>query len=321
MKLKKAFSIAELVIIIGITGFLSMLVITIIKPDEKYIPYAYYNTYNTLNTAVYNISEDAFDLSQKDTENTYPTEDKIFPGTLSSENDTVSAKELCKKLALDPNASSKDEGYGYLNTTAYNCSNSFKTVSPTGGDEQFKPEKNNMAFRTTNSMRYFITPLQSVKIKDPTKSNTETTLKYFIVWVDLNGDRLPNTTLWKEKRPSEIVPFVVTTGGTVIPVGYPTIDKKYMTVHIQYPSTSLTSYSTYIANFADAQTAAFGNKEYPSNDLLSLSAAFQNKYKNSALEVKDYTPSITNVDDNCKLNNLIDSPICALHIDERKGMH
>ena len=97
---KNAFTIPELLIFLTIVGVISVFMLTIIKPGEKYLPYAYYNAYNTLSTAVFNIREDANDLNMSDTNNTEKPEDKVFPGanndfTTSSALTTMGRASTC----------------------------------------------------------------------------------------------------------------------------------------------------------------------------------------------------------------------------------
>lgn len=316
-KTKKAFTIPELLIFLTIVGVISVMMFTIIKPNEKYLKYAYYNAYYVLATAGYNIKEDAYDIASTDETGTADVKDKYFPGT---ENSGLSgddaAKELCKKLALDPKATGEAESkYGYLNTTVYNCSGNFKTVAKSGADSEFVDSK--MAFRATNSMRFFISPLQSFSVADAlTGGNVE--IKYYIIWVDLNGDRLPNTAKWKESKPADIVPFVMTTSGTVLPVGYPTVDARYTTARIQFSQSGRLNYSPQSYPYLDAQIATYGGNEYPSHDLFSLNSSLREEMKGTAAEVKGYTPSVTTADDECKVASASEPPLCTLVLDENK---
>lgn len=316
MKNLKAFSIPELLIVIGITGVICAMMLTVVKPTDKYLPYAYYNAYYTLATAAYNIKEDARDL-----QNTEGAEDvdKAFPGDMENVDSTTAAKELCRKLATNPNPANEEENkLGYLNTTVYNCGANFKTVPITGSDSQFKKE--NMAFRSSNSMRYFISPMQKVTVKDPLNGNADVELKYFLVWVDLNAERGPNTATWNsnKKKAIDIVPFIILMDGTVLPTGFPTTDSRYLTAHVQYSASNTEQFSQSPRPYYDSVIAAFNKNEYPVHDVYSLFSSFQKALKGSAAEIKSYTPSVTGFDEKCTLESVNDAPICTIVIDEKK---
>lgn len=316
MKNLKAFSIPELLFIIVITGVICTMMLTIVKPTDKYIPYAYYNAYYTLATAAYNIKEDARDLENAEG---VADVDKTFPGEIANVDNTTAAKELCRKLATNPNpANEKENQLGYLNTTVYNCGTNFKTVAITGSDSQFKKE--NMAFRSSNSMRYFISPMQKVTVQDPLNGNVNVELKYFLVWVDLNAERGPNTATWNssKKKAIDIVPFIVLTDGTVLPTGFPTTDSRYLTAHVQYSASNAEQFSQSPMPYYDAIIAAFNKKEYPVHDVYSLFFSFQKALKGSAAEIKSYTPSVKGFDTNCTIESVNDAPSCTIVIDEKK---
>lgn len=314
MKTKKAFSIPEILIVITITGIISVLMLHIVKPTEKYIPYSYYNAYYTLTTAAYNIAEDAQDKSSL---TTVSEEDKVFPGEVENVDATTAAKELCKKLAVNRDAANEEErSYGYLNTAVYNCKNNFKTVNTSGADNQFKKE--NVAFKSSNSMNFYITPLQKMYVKDPLNSNVETEIKYFIVWVDMNAERNPNSAIWKGKKLPDIVPFIVLTDGTILPAGYPTTNAQYLTAHVQYPTSSVNQFSPSPRPYYDSVIAAYNGNEYPVHDVYSLFGSFQKELSGTAVEIKNYTPYTTTYDEECKVDNTNDAPICTIVIDERK---
>lgn len=306
---KTAFSIPEILIFMTIIGIICVFMLTLIKPNEKYVKYAYYNSYYSLSTAAYNIDQDARDMKELNEIGT-PETDKVFPST---------ARELCKKLALDPasNAGTKESKYGYLNATIYNCGTGFKAVSKDTKATEFKED--NIAFTTTNSMRYYISEPNSVAVKDAAIDNSIVNLPYFLVWVDLNGNRGPNTTEWKESRSADIVPFVLTISGKVIPVGYPTIDKKYMQGRVRYSTDVNESYSN-TRTFYETQMAAFGTREYPSMDILSIRATLATKLQDTAAEIaKQHLPKSPAVDTNCVLTNGMAAPRCIIEVDEQKG--
>lgn len=317
MKIKKnAFTIPELLIFLTIVGVVSVMMMTIIKPGEKYLPYAYYNAYYALSTAAFNVKEDANDNNMSG-DATISENDKYFPGALKnpSTDGEVSARELCKKLANKPNANDDEDEYGYINTSEYACTNFTSFASDGNFYDTATP-----AFRATNSMKYYIGKLAKINVPNAMESDTNYEIKYYVVWVDLNGDRRPNTSEWAKNKATDIVPFVVTTSGKVIPIGGPTIDTRYTTVRLSYPSDSSLKYSPRSVNFLEGQISAYNNKEFPAYDQLSISKTLYDKfksktaYKNTA-EAISLIKSKAKLDDRCKFNTG-DAPACTVLIDE-----
>ena len=253
---KAAFSLPELLIFLAIVGVITVMMLTIIKPSEKALKYQYYNAYNTLNTAAYNIRQDVIDVNNALLENSglsYTDEDKKFPDT---------AQTFCTRFAVDPD--NPNHKYGYINTTEYNCNN-FSALS-SFSENSFTDSA--MAFRASNSMKYYISGPKTSSFKDDLDGGN-VSIKYFIVWVDLNGDRRPNTPKWTKNRPADIVPFVVTDTGKVFPVGQPAVDRRYMQAYVDIDSTESSEY-TASTTFYQAQQEAFGGKQYPTVDLSSI---------------------------------------------------
>jgi len=317
MKAKKyAFTIPELLIFITIVGVVSVLMMSILKPTERYFPYSYYNAYNTLKTAALNIREDAV-LNRQDTHEDILEADKFFPGAMSSEDENyakTSAQELCKKLAIT--ASSADT-YGYINTTEYYCT-SFTPVSNTGSFSD-ADDKSKYAFRATNSMLFYISELGTVAVKDDMDNENSVDISYFIVWVDLNGDRLPNSATWTENKMADIVPFIVTTGGHVLPAGGPITDIRYTTSRVQYSTDSVVKYLPQSMSYLEAQIRAYGDKEYPTFDLHSINATFREQFKDTLYAKNeaeiDAVVENTSIDDKCALG-VDNMTSCMLVVDE-----
>ncbi len=292
---KKAFTIPEILIFMTIVGVICVAMITIIKPNEKFYKYGYYKTYDVLATVAYNIKEDAIEKKDEN-DPTTTAEDKKFPDN---------AKELCKKLASNPSAApdSKDAEYGYINTSLYNCGNSFKNITKNGTNSEFSAA--NLAFKSTDSMNYYISadtagkPFK-VDVVDPLNGNIATPIEFFIVWVDLTGDRRPNTAqIGGNKRLPDVVPFVVTTGGKVLPIGIPTVELNYISARLMYPSETKSKYSP-PTTYYQAQIMAYGNLEYPTTDVFSLRNSLTNFAKKTSMEIPaKLVPTVTNQDSEC----------------------
>lgn len=279
---KTAFSLAEILITMGIVGFISVLAMTIIRPNDATLIYQYYNAYNTLRTAIYNIQQDSIDASYSSNE-TYKDIEKRF---------AYSAEELCQKLAVDPSltndTNSPENEYknrlGYINTTKYNCSG-YKgyTNSKSFDTSWLDNTKYKVAFQTSNSMLYYISEPAIFKIQDNLNDLIINQIG-FIVLIDTNGTRKPNTTRETKGKPADIMPFAVLTSGHVIPISIPTINKKYMKARVKVFTQNGEQWLTNNYSYREAQIVAFGNKQYPTDDLSSIY-----KLNNISTNIQDTT--------------------------------
>lgn len=325
MKIKKikqnAFTIPELLIFLTIVGIVSVMMMTIIRPGEKYLPYAYYSAYNALSEAAFNIKEDA-NINNMTEDDTISEDDKYFPGAVKNTGSEAlpAARELCKKLANKPNATDAEDEYGYINTTEYACT-TFTSFDSNGNfDSNATP-----AFRATNSMKFYIGKLAKVDVPNALESDTNYEIKYFVVWVDLNGDRRPNIAEWDKNKSTDIVPFVITTSGNVIPIGGPTIDTRYTTVRLRYPTEeSSLRFSLNSTTFLEGQIAAYNGKEFPSYDQLSIRDSLYNVFKNNTA-YKNTSDTITLIKSKAKLDDKCEFtagniPPCTISIDENSRL-
>lgn len=87
-----------------------------------------------------------------------------------------------------------------------------------------------LRFIGSNAFRYYI----SAKQTNITISGK--TVEWFVIYVDINGEKGPNSVQKVRNSMPDIIPFAITTRGEIIPMGYPTISTKYMTAKIKYPN-------------------------------------------------------------------------------------
>ena len=266
---RKAFTLPEVLIVMVIVGVISVLMLTMVKPNDKALKYQYYNAYNTLQTAAFNIYQDVQDAILYDFKD---KSKKFAEGTGSA-----ASRDFCKKLAVQRGSEVSNE-YGYINTIEWNC-NSFSSVNEsTTNFSSLTP-----AFIASNSMKYYISPLQTKQFPDTLSIGNSTTINYFIVWVDLNGDRRPNTNkMENENRPPDIVPFIVTTSGEIIPIGVPINDMRYMQAYVKIP-TETSERHTNTMTYLNAQWKTFGGSEYPSVDHSSIKRGWASLYANKPI--------------------------------------
>ena len=296
---KNAYNLAEMVLVIAIIGFIVMLLYKTINPSYKAVPLAYSRVFTSLEDAIYNSYEKI------------RAKNGIFPGANQNPDPEKSAQQLCKLIATNPLESGNS---GYINTTVYNCGENFQTVSQYIQHDSFNEK--NMAFQATNSMKFYISPLQQVKIKNAVSKNQTVTIRYYIVWVDLNGKKRPNSAFLNKKGIIDIVPFIVTTRGDVLPAGYPTTDMRYFSAYVQYPLNN-TPISSQSRTYYDAQTAAFNGKEYPFYDVFSIRDSILRQHQGTAMEIKSFSPQSFGYDKPCKLKNPTDEPLCKVAINDR----
>lgn len=324
---KSAFTIPELLMFLTIVGVVSAAMMSVIRPSERYLPYAYYNAYNALSTAAMNIKGDSIN-NNLDGHESISEADKSFPGAMSSDDENyakTSAQELCKKLAIEAKTA---EEYGYINTTEYKCA-SFTPLAANGTFSDSADIKK-YAFRATNSMLFYISERGTFDVKDDLlKLDNEVSVTYFIVWVDLNGDRRPNTAVWSDGKPADIVPFIVTTAGQVLPAGGPIADVRYTTARVKYGTDITERYLPRSTTYLEAQIRAYGENQYPSYDQFSINEAIRTKFADTlyaknkaeiaaiikkAVENSNGTDKNKGVDEKCDTSIAGDS-ICTLVVD------
>ena len=286
----KAFSLVELAVVLVLIGILTM--VTIQTMDSKIQDHsaAYYNVLDSLIKANYNVYADI-----------HCVDDTYNPTTNSSDKLCAeggryypkSRKELCERLSqyfniAEGTLNCGDEPELSINETANNISN------------------DNVSFVTTNSSRFFISDKQDLDISDgPT--NCHKSFDYFVVYVDLNGDKEPNSVFVRNPIDThatkilktvnkvddgrirgtipDIVPFVLTAKGEVIPVGYPLYSKRYMTTRVKYPISNLSDVNKQTlennvsssATFIESKINAVGNSEC--GDIL-YSIDFNTRFRN-----------------------------------------
>ena len=100
---------------------------------------------------------------------------------------------------------------------------------------------------------------------------TAITTKYYIVFIDLTGERPPNNANWTEEKPCDGVAFLVTDGADVVPLGPPEVDTRYVTATVSYPATIDNPEETFSQpmSYWDAKHVAWGNN-VDSTEMMSL---------------------------------------------------
>ncbi len=215
-KNKQAMTLAELLLVFVIMGIIATMTLVTLKPNEKSLKYIYYRMYNSIQTAFYNTS-----INMPEYIRNNPDMDMAFP----------TKAELFCKLLLE-----------YINTEAgtnASCSNE-KTVNVDNPD--FSDD--NVQFVASNGAKVWIghsankNKGEFSEYKGTDSTNTEFSLRYYWVFVDLNGKMAPNSPEPKGKNMADIVAFIVTEDYTVIPIGKPEVDPRYFIARVVYAAES-----------------------------------------------------------------------------------
>ena len=216
----KALTIAEVMITLLIISILCIFALSTIKPYDKTYKWLYVRIYHTLETAVYNSMMTRNSQDDPDMQG--------FPN---------SSTNFCNMLKEFMNASSEDVINGQVSPK---CEAS-RDLAMSAGD--FPLDKVQLVL--SNGMHLWIAsnggaPYELTEVIDGSPAN----MKYYVVFVDLNGSKGPNRAQWdvtgnvgwnSDYKMVDIVAFVVTEASVVIPIGPPEIDTRYMQAVAIYP--------------------------------------------------------------------------------------
>lgn len=203
---KTAFTLAEVLIVFSIIGTLTIISMTVAGQRKDVSGLSYYRAYEALKTAGYNIFSDV------------GVAGKPFPTKVDSKSGG-----LCQELVR------------YINAAEVTCNSKYMPLS--GNDADFTEERRQ--FVATNAMSFYIAKPKENITKLYPQPKVKPNIVWFVIFVDLNGERGPNTMLQpkhKNGSPADIVAFAMTNEGEVVPLGYPTISKKYLIAQITYPN-------------------------------------------------------------------------------------
>jgi len=275
MNFKKAFTFAEMMIVFIIIGTIIALGVSSVKPWEKAYKYSYIRMYNSLSLAIYNHMINTSD-------------DDAFP---------KNANDLCTALLE------------YINTSdhAATCGGSTLGNNPkTPAD--FPDDK--VRIWASNGTKIWIgakngsgAPFDNMSV---TQDDVTDTVKYYIVYVDLNGDRKPNSPVWSRNQMADIVAFAVTDKYTVVPLGYPEVDARYLEAHVVYP--------TFDATSGEEDTSTYTGDEDVTSDAMTYYEAKVQAYDlNNDGRISPIVGNVLTYDFNALLNN--NSPFKVKHTD------
>lgn len=227
MNFKRGMTLAETLLVFIIVGIIASFTLSSLKPWEKQYKDAYMSIYNALKLSLYNGMVDKNEFPRK-------------------------VSDLCDALV------------SYMNTgsESISCSSiTSKGSNPT--DEQLTAASSVIL---SNGMRMWFGGQNQYNCPDDSTKKCEyytddtSGADYFYVYVDLNGDNKPNTSAYSPKKLADIVGFALTDKYTVIPLGYPKIDMRYLQANVVYPPVNDDSSETVSEPmpFMKAQAMAFG---------------------------------------------------------------
>ena len=224
VKNKKGMTLAETLFVFVIIGIIASLAIVTVKPWDKACKYSYSRMFHSLRLAIYNSM-----LARTE-----------FPKT---------STEFCNALAE------------YINTSS-NGTNCNQSRDLTNNPRIFPEEK--IQINTSNASRIWIGARAGKPFEHSERetSGVTSTTKYYLVYVDLNGNKGPNSAKWDERHLSDIVAFAVTDALAVIPLGHPEVDNRYLYALVVYPQVDENEPDGNISDdmtYYEAKRKAWGN--------------------------------------------------------------
>lgn len=220
MNKKTAFTLSELLIVFLIIGIVASVGMMTVRPWEKGYKYSYTRIFNALSIAIYNhMATEAGS--------------EAFPST---------PEKFCNALISYINTSNNAQNESEVNPcNLSDGQNSYLGNNPTRAD--FVDGGKFPKIRLSSGAKLWIGANDGAPFSYTQEINSTPidVVRYYIVYADINGDVGPNNTEYTksgglDKLP-DIVAFIVTDNFTVIPVGYPKVDQRYLTAHILYPAT------------------------------------------------------------------------------------
>ena len=205
MKFRRGMTLAEVLMVFIIIGIVATYTVCSARPWEKSYKYAYSRIYNALQSAIYNDSIDNLGFPS--------TTEAFCQGLIKYINTVDTAVEQCvveNNVKEGPRLETQDEA-----------------------DDVFTPRK---SIVLSNGMKIWIGGNDSNGPFTYSANDGSGSFQYYLVYVDLNGDTGPNSPIYTKKKIADIVPFAVTDKYTIIPLGYPQIDTRYLQAQLVIPA-------------------------------------------------------------------------------------
>ena len=212
MNKQRGFTLAEMIISVGIIGILTGAALLTLKPFDKNVKYIYSNTFYSLDKAFYNgMTYWANENNQKS------NRDPFISGINNG------SQRLCNLLIE------------YITPVENNDACRANAVTATASDNEFI--KDNVQFTATNGVRFFISSIQQGRIQPPSETAIDGE-KFYIIYADINGVKAPNSVTYEvtndRTKDPDIFAFAALESGRICPLGPPEVDIRYMTTRILY---------------------------------------------------------------------------------------
>lgn len=224
---KTGFTLAEVLIVLLIVTVLTIFSINAIRPRATTTPLLYQRAYEALDTAAYNAWLQAGD------------EGKVFAGDTADQ--IAPFKNVAKNLSVLCRQLAGNDGYINTMTPESHCDRDALAI-PTLGNENFTQD--NAHFIATNGMRFYMSAeRQGINSNYINSRNEAVNPRWYVVFVDLDGEKGLGTMAQPadSNNTADVVAFAIVIPSTVgerpvvIPIGVPTMDRRYMTAVVKYP--------------------------------------------------------------------------------------
>lgn len=208
MNKQKAFTLVEILIVLGIVGVITTIGLNAFRNHDTGIRYLYSNIYNSLDKAIYNATNFT---------------DLASPFDADVANDNQRVERLCRMLIqyinpIDEAAACNVDDNHIISLNA---------IMEGNGDtshEEFTTKR--PLFVATNGVSFYISAMQN---------EDENQLRYFVVFADTNNTKSPNSLIYTPGRVDpDIFAFAILDIGRACPLGPPEIDPKFMLTRISY---------------------------------------------------------------------------------------
>ena len=232
MKIKSAFTLAEIVIFFLVVSVLLSILLTAFKPQkvvsDKNVKYKYAAAYDALNLAI-------FDMASKD---------ETDPFAQINDDPKKGFEKLCNGLA------------DYINAESVNCSEPISSDVAFLKDEQFDFRTLTPNIVALNGIKFYFSEL----ITDDVTPNTDRsyynaekpdfTLQFYMVYADIDGNSDLNRShdvIYdpNSKRHPHVHAFAVIPTGEAIPIGIAEYNIDYFATRVSYKENKSIYFSPY----------------------------------------------------------------------------
>ncbi len=196
MRFRQAMTLTETLLVFVIIGIIASFTLNSMKPWEKSYKYIYSRMLNALNTSIYNNMANTGKFPETTTDFC-----KALLEYMNTPGNLVPSVVCAEASTLGNNPASFDASKGIKLTNG--------AIMWIGGNEENK---------------YF------------TYTYNDNNVYYYLVYVDLNGSAAPNSPAVHQNTLADVVAFAVTDKFTVVPLGVPEYDTRYLQAHVVLPA-------------------------------------------------------------------------------------